>query len=196
MNGDPFAAARAVADAVLYEGYVLYPYRASSSKNQTRWQFGVLMPASYVEVDASERASCQTGILFESKHDAMLRVQLRFLHLRHRTGAGLPEWDETVERQLEFDLGVAALLSGAHEERFSFPGAVETEHGARRETRPVNGCVVVTATELPARLVHCAFAYGSRTRRRRRRPIGTMRCVRLSSPCTPCSRWSGAGLFR
>ncbi len=29
-TGDPFAAARAVADAVLYEGYVLYPYRASS----------------------------------------------------------------------------------------------------------------------------------------------------------------------
>ena len=35
-----FAAARSVADAVLYEGYVLYPYRASAQKNQLRWQFG------------------------------------------------------------------------------------------------------------------------------------------------------------
>ena len=35
---------RAVADAVLYEGYLLYPYRATSSKNQQRWQFGVLGP--------------------------------------------------------------------------------------------------------------------------------------------------------
>ena len=35
---------RAVADAVLYEGYLLYPYRASSAKNQSRWQFGVLGP--------------------------------------------------------------------------------------------------------------------------------------------------------
>jgi hypothetical protein len=35
---------RAVADAVLYEGYLLYPYRATSSKNQLRWQFGVLGP--------------------------------------------------------------------------------------------------------------------------------------------------------
>nr|MDQ6947005.1 hypothetical protein [Actinomycetota bacterium] len=35
---------RTVADAVLYEGYLLYPYRASSSKNQSRWQFGVLGP--------------------------------------------------------------------------------------------------------------------------------------------------------
>ena len=38
------AAARAVADAVLYEGYLLYPYRASSAKNRSRWQFGVLGP--------------------------------------------------------------------------------------------------------------------------------------------------------
>ena len=37
-------AVRAIADAVLYEGYLLYPYRASSSKNQSRWQFGVLGP--------------------------------------------------------------------------------------------------------------------------------------------------------
>ena len=36
--------ARAIADAVLYEGYLLYPYRANSRKNQTRWQFGVLGP--------------------------------------------------------------------------------------------------------------------------------------------------------
>ena len=28
---------REVADAVLYEGYLLYPYRASSSKNQSSW---------------------------------------------------------------------------------------------------------------------------------------------------------------
>ena len=35
---------RSIADAVLYEGYLLYPYRATSSKNQSRWQFGVLGP--------------------------------------------------------------------------------------------------------------------------------------------------------
>ena len=35
---------RAIADAVLYEGYLLYPYRATSAKNQARWQFGVLGP--------------------------------------------------------------------------------------------------------------------------------------------------------
>ena len=33
-----------IARAVLYEGYMLYPYRPSSVKNQQRWNFGVLFP--------------------------------------------------------------------------------------------------------------------------------------------------------
>ena len=41
--------ASAVADAVLYEGYLLYPYRATSGKNQSRWQFGVLGPPRAAE---------------------------------------------------------------------------------------------------------------------------------------------------
>jgi len=36
-----------IARAVLYEGYMLYPYRPSSVKNQQRWNFGVLCPQSY-----------------------------------------------------------------------------------------------------------------------------------------------------
>ena len=38
------ALARLAADAVLYEGYLLYPYRSTAAKNQVRWQFGVLGP--------------------------------------------------------------------------------------------------------------------------------------------------------
>jgi hypothetical protein len=36
-----------VADAVLTEGYVLYPYRASAMKNRYRWMFGVLAPQAW-----------------------------------------------------------------------------------------------------------------------------------------------------
>ncbi len=39
-----FDAAERVADAVLYEGYALYPYRPASTKNRMRWQFGVVAP--------------------------------------------------------------------------------------------------------------------------------------------------------
>ena len=30
-----------IANSILYEGYMLYPYRRSSLKNQHRWNFGV-----------------------------------------------------------------------------------------------------------------------------------------------------------
>jgi hypothetical protein len=49
--------ARAVADAVLYEGYLLYPYSASSEKNRTRWQFGVLGPPGAADRGLGEAES-------------------------------------------------------------------------------------------------------------------------------------------
>ena len=65
MTADPFVAARAVADAVLYEGYVLYPYRASARKNQLRWQFGVLVPPAVAAADESERTAVRTEVPLE-----------------------------------------------------------------------------------------------------------------------------------
>ncbi len=146
---DPFAGAKEVADTILYEGYVLYPYRASSAKNQTRWQFGVLMPPAYVVVDASERSSCRTQMVFEAKRGASLRVRVRFLHVAHRTGGGRPEWDETVEREFEFDVAVADLLAGPLERTFSYAGSTTLADGVTRVAATVDGAVVVTAVPLP-----------------------------------------------
>ena len=56
---------RQVADAVLDEGYVLYPYRASAQKNRSRWQWGVLMPPDYVATDPSEKSMTQAECVFE-----------------------------------------------------------------------------------------------------------------------------------
>ena len=33
-----------IANAVLYEGYLLYPYRHSAIKNRQRWTIGVVYP--------------------------------------------------------------------------------------------------------------------------------------------------------
>jgi hypothetical protein len=60
-----------VANAVLYEGYMLYPYTASSVKNRQRWNFGVLSPPAY---DAGEM---QTECLVVG--DASVNVRVRFL---------------------------------------------------------------------------------------------------------------------
>src|ERR1700750_1021812 len=71
----------AVADAVLFEGYLLYPYRASAQKNRLRWQFGVLTP----EYDGTEPTRSRTEVLLEPKPGCTLRIRLRFLQLQART---------------------------------------------------------------------------------------------------------------
>ena len=86
-----------MADAVLYEGYLLYPYRRSSSKNRVRWQFGVLAPRPWLEATGSAGATdtCvagsadawhqQTDCLVQATDKATVEVRLRFLQLQHRS---------------------------------------------------------------------------------------------------------------
>lgn len=76
------AAARQVADAVLYEGYLLYPYRASSSKNQVRWQFGVLGPEGAADAGVGEPPSMRCEVLVQPGGE--LDVCVRFLQVQSR----------------------------------------------------------------------------------------------------------------
>lgn len=81
------AAARTVADAVLYEGYLLYPYRGSSSKNQVRWQFGIIGPPGAAESGDGEESTMRTECLLEvsDRDNAQLDVQARFLQVQVRS---------------------------------------------------------------------------------------------------------------
>ena len=74
-----------VADAVLYEGYVLYPYRASAAKNQVRWQFGVLAPQPFAEANGGEQWAQQTEVIAEFGVAAKVDVRVRFLQVQART---------------------------------------------------------------------------------------------------------------
>ena len=75
-----------IARAVLYEGYMLYPYRPSSVKNQQRWNFGVLCPLSYSEAQKGTEAwTMQTECLVEGSAMTGLEVRVRFLQLVDRT---------------------------------------------------------------------------------------------------------------
>jgi hypothetical protein len=78
------AAARQVADTVLYEGYLLYPYRATSAKNQVRWQFGILGPAGAADAGVGEETSMSAEVVLESRPGAMLDVYVRFLQVQSR----------------------------------------------------------------------------------------------------------------
>jgi len=82
-----------IADAVLYEGYILYPYRPSAVKNQQRWNFGALCPHSYSQAQgATESWNMQTECLVEGVADTSLSVKVRFLHLLTRE-VGVPNAD-------------------------------------------------------------------------------------------------------
>src|ERR1044072_6108466 len=72
-------------NAVLYEGYILYPYRPSAVKNQQRWNFGALCPESYSRAQGGTEAwTMQTECLAEGGGATALDVKVRFLHLSER----------------------------------------------------------------------------------------------------------------
>ena len=111
---------RSVADAVLYEGYLLYPYRASSSKNQSRWQFGVLGPPGAAAASLGEDSGmAMECLLTAAEQPGFVTLHLRFLQLQVREAQRLEpggdyltveslavgdgsvlSWDEAVEREI------------------------------------------------------------------------------------------------
>jgi hypothetical protein len=143
------SAARGIADAVLYEGYILYPYRASAQKNQSRWQFGVAMSPGYSAVDPSERSFLQAECVFEHAGQPTVEVVVRFLQVQRRTSPGRPSWDEAVEREVTVAVDAARLLRGGQVAGFELPAGQEREGTVVRRRERVSGIVSVQAALLP-----------------------------------------------
>jgi hypothetical protein len=173
-----FELARKVADAVLYEGYLLYPYRASAAKNQARWQFGVLMPRLWSEHGPDEPWATRTECLLEPEEATTVRVLVRFLHVQAKTvevvdveagtfheadtlpvdGSELVPWDEAAEQEAAVEAPLARLLEGELVTPFERPGGrrVEPVHSAAgrlagrtvRRRWPVLGSVKLSAERL------------------------------------------------
>ena len=70
-----------VARAVLYEGYLLYPYRPSAVKNRQRWNFGTLVPPAFAPLQG-DSDSIRAEVLALGDRDARLEIRVRFLHLQ------------------------------------------------------------------------------------------------------------------
>lgn len=122
--------AEQIADAVLYEGYVLYPYRASSPKNRARWQIGLVTPRAFAETVGSDPWFTHTECLAEINPGAALHVRVRGLHIQQRAieaplagptpwhgadglvvdGRPLVPWDEAVATEFTIE---RLILSGA-----------------------------------------------------------------------------------
>lgn len=145
-----------IAEAVLYEGYMLYPYRPSSVKNQQRWNFGVLCPPMYCEQQhRTERDTMQTEVLVRGTLGSRLTVRVRFLQIIRRSigklrapvnslpidntpafdyverleaaGRMYQAWQEAVERKLFFDEVQLAALATPASLSFDFPAKEEVE---------------------------------------------------------------------
>lgn len=110
-----------IAEAVLYEGYLLYPYTRTAMKNQQRWTFGGVYPQTYSEATGGHDPwLMQTQCLVLGRDEPRIEVKVRFLHVVQRqvlrrdtgtSGSGTPvdelwvngevyrPWEEAVERE-------------------------------------------------------------------------------------------------
>jgi hypothetical protein len=144
-----------IANAVLYEGYILYPYRASALKNQCRMTIGSLVPASCgAALDGSEPCVMQTQCLVRGDGETTLKAIVRFLQPLQRQIGQLAEpladwpadgepdfrpvdalqlgdhlyqtWEEAIERNVSSpDFPLGELISSACRIEFSFPTSRE-----------------------------------------------------------------------
>ena len=97
-----------IAAAILYEGYILYPYRPTAIKNRQRWNFGTLYPRMYAEAQRPEEAfRLVAECLVVADTNASLDLRLSFLQLVRRedgsdtlTDPSLA-WEEAIERSSE-----------------------------------------------------------------------------------------------
>lgn len=155
-----------IAEAVLYEGYMLYPYRPSSVKNQQRWNFGVLCPRSYCEQQqGSEAWMMQTECLVKTTPSTRLIVKIRFLQVLRRSvgklrsvGQGEPEgvepkfepvdllevggrvyqpWEEAVEREHTSVALDPGVLSSFSPLHLAFPAGRQFEYLRDEQGRAV-----------------------------------------------------------
>ncbi|MGH3095872.1 MAG: hypothetical protein ACRDMV_07710 [Streptosporangiales bacterium] len=144
-----------VADAILYEGYLLYPYRRSSGKNRVRWQFGVLAPKPWIEaqgpVDTGVAGSAeswfqQTECLIDGRANATVHLRLRFLQFQAKSleqsgpdgdyatvdqvdlaGRTYYAFDEAVPQESDVVVSLDDLSAGAHVVPVTVPDSMDVE---------------------------------------------------------------------
>jgi hypothetical protein len=198
-----------IADAVLYEGYLLYPYRSSAVKNRQRWNFGVVYPRAYSEAGGGvEPCEMRTECMAEGGPETELEVRVRCLRLVERrvgylrpslaalADAGEPpleasaaieidgrtyeSWQEAAECQMDLPALRFGELSGRTERLpFAFP-ATRKREPVRDAAGMIAGLIVRTEEPL-----ECAIEVGLE----RARPNLFRISVRIGNQ----TRWDAAG---
>jgi len=158
-----------LARAVLYEGYLLWPYRRSALKNQQRWTIGGVHPEPYgrahegypwlvrteclVEVGGRDAAGAPVDVAADVAAGATVDVAVRFLRLVVCASGGSSR-EEAVEREVAVrGLDVAALGVEPYRMEIDLPAGRETERAGDggevvRSWEAVRGRVEVSAVLL------------------------------------------------
>ncbi|KAB2371864.1 hypothetical protein [Actinomadura montaniterrae] len=76
-------AVRAIADTILYEGHLLWPYRASAARHGKRWTIGGVHPKEEAERSGG-RWTVSAEFLLEDGPESTVEFTLRFLQTVHR----------------------------------------------------------------------------------------------------------------
>jgi hypothetical protein len=119
-----------IANAVLYEGYMLYPYRPSSVKNRQRFNFGVLHPNGF------DVFAMRTEVIVIGNRETFLDITMRCLQLAERD-----QWQEGHERDAivpEYKLGGGSQM---------MPLFFEA-NGERGRMEPIRGEMEVDSCEI------------------------------------------------
>ncbi len=166
MKPDPI---RAIADAVLYEGYVLWPYRRSALKNQRRFTFGGVYPPGHSEAHPDDPASVQAEVLLVGTCESTVEIAARFLHVVARGVARLRDsglepvdelalgseryiaWDEAREREARAPALTLEQLRAGHRLPIAIPAGSEQEQLADEAGAPA-GALIRTWRELRGEL--------------------------------------------
>jgi hypothetical protein len=118
----------AIARAVLYEGYILWPYRRSALKNRQRWTFGALFPKEWSAEHPDDASLLRSQVLVEGGPDTSVSAAVRFLQVverrvRDADGHAVDQldvgderhlaWEEATERELALrELSLGELEAG------------------------------------------------------------------------------------
>jgi hypothetical protein len=126
-----------LADAILYEGYILWPYRRSALKNQKRWTFGGVYPPRHARAHPDDPAELQAQCIVEAESEPRVEVSVRFLHVVARDvldaagrrvdeleadGERYLSWDEARERRFATAPGRTPLIVEAGRDLEALPG--------------------------------------------------------------------------
>jgi hypothetical protein len=115
---------------VLYEGFLLFPYRKSALKNQYPWQFGVIMPQAYA--DRSEPTSMRAQlVLLRTGSAPCVEGVLRFLEAT----------DPPTEREVPFAVNLRDAATHA-------PFAVDALRGSISATTQTHGDATILTLEI------------------------------------------------